>query len=497
MIGRPLAEYLPRHVDARVERRELLRVERLIVPGKFEDVSFSLRAGEVVGTRGTRRRRTVGGRRRRFSGSSRATAGTDLRARTRGAIDGPRDAIALGIGLVPEDRKRQGLVLARAGCATRRCRSSTGCRADVASSARRGARAGARVFSICCACARRASTRRSPGSRAATSRRSCWRAGSRREAKILILDEPTRGVDVGAKAEIHALIGELAAQGAGDLLISSELPELLSLSTRILVLRSGRLVGEMPRARRRRRAAPADGGRRAGARGVMTRARFVAALVAVAVASGCAHLARSSGGAWVATWKAPPQATEDRNMPPAPLAGATIRQVAHVTLGGSRWRVRLSNEFGDVPIVVSAGTIAQSEGADRIATATSAKSTFRGDRSVSIPAGTAAWSDEMSESVHALSEVAITLHLDLARGAGEATGHPGSRTTSFIVPGNHVADAALPSAAKTEHWYVVSGLEVMAPAGAAAVVVLGNSIADGRGSGTDKNDAGPRISRAG
>ncbi len=64
-------------------------------------------------------------------------------------------------------------------------------------------------------------------------------------SSILILDEPTRGVDVGAKAEIHALIGELATRGAAVLLISSELPELLSLSNRILVLRAGRLVGEV------------------------------------------------------------------------------------------------------------------------------------------------------------------------------------------------------------------------------------------------------------
>ena len=66
--------------------------------------------------------------------------------------------------------------------------------------------------------------------------------------RVLILDEPTRGVDVGAKAEIHALIGKLAAEGTGVLLISSELPELVALSTRILVLRDGRLVGELPRA---------------------------------------------------------------------------------------------------------------------------------------------------------------------------------------------------------------------------------------------------------
>jgi ABC-type sugar transport system ATPase subunit len=64
---------------------------------------------------------------------------------------------------------------------------------------------------------------------------------------VLIVDEPTRGVDVGAKAEIHGLIDELAKQGCAVLLISSELPEVLNLSTRILVMREGRLVGEVPR----------------------------------------------------------------------------------------------------------------------------------------------------------------------------------------------------------------------------------------------------------
>ncbi|HVH08424.1 MAG TPA: ATP-binding cassette domain-containing protein, partial [Gemmatimonadales bacterium] len=68
------------------------------------------------------------------------------------------------------------------------------------------------------------------------------------ESRVLILDEPTRGVDVGAKAEIHALIDQLARAGNAILLISSELPELIALSTRILVLRRGRLVGEVSRA---------------------------------------------------------------------------------------------------------------------------------------------------------------------------------------------------------------------------------------------------------
>jgi ABC-type sugar transport system ATPase subunit len=66
--------------------------------------------------------------------------------------------------------------------------------------------------------------------------------------RVLMLDEPTRGVDVGAKAEIHALIDELASSGAGVMLISSELPEVLNLCTRIIVLREGRIAGELLRA---------------------------------------------------------------------------------------------------------------------------------------------------------------------------------------------------------------------------------------------------------
>jgi ABC-type sugar transport system ATPase subunit len=69
-----------------------------------------------------------------------------------------------------------------------------------------------------------------------------------RQSRLLIVDEPTRGVDVGAKAAIHALLDKLAREGLGILLISSELPEVLNLSTRILVMREGRLVGELPRA---------------------------------------------------------------------------------------------------------------------------------------------------------------------------------------------------------------------------------------------------------
>ncbi len=251
MIGRPVATYFGRHADATnasaaAQREEVLRVEHLSSDGRFDDVSFSVRAGEVVGLAGlvgagrSDVAETIFGARERTSGRV-TLAGRDAN------VADPAGAIRLGIALVPEDRKRQGLVLSE--------------------SARRNASLPLldrlSRFTWLKQSEERALVERhfhmlrvrAPDIDAPVAGLSGgnqqkivlarWLAAN---AKVLILDEPTRGVDVGAKAEIHALIRELADKGAAVLLISSELPELLSLSTRILVLRSGHLVGEMPAA---------------------------------------------------------------------------------------------------------------------------------------------------------------------------------------------------------------------------------------------------------
>jgi lysophospholipase L1-like esterase len=193
---------------------------------------------------------------------------------------------------------------------------------------------------------------------------------------------------------------------------------------------------------------------------------------------------------WVATWQAAPQLTEPRNMPPAPgLAGRTIRQIVHVTLGGSRVRLRLSNEFGDGPLTIAAARIDRSTNRDTLAGGAHVSLSFAGRASVTIPAGEAVTSDAVDLETLPLSKLAISLFLpDVPRGL---TGHPGSRMTSFIVDGDHTGDAAFANPATTEHWYVISRIDVERAAASAAVVVLGNSIADGRGSGTDKNDRWP------
>ena len=218
--------------------------------------------------------------------------------------------------------------------------------------------------------------------------------------------------------------------------------------------------------------------------------RYAVALATVATPTG----AQQGGAPWVSTWKAAPQLVEPRNMPPAPgLSGSTLRQFIHVTIGGPRLRLRVSNEFGDGPLVVSATHIARAAAAapanGEIDSTSDSPLRFGGQSSITLAPGTAVTSDPIEFAIAPSSDLAITL--DVERAPAALTGHPGSRTTSFIATGDHVRDAQMAGAATTEHWYLIDRVDVDAPAGAAAVVVLGNSIADGRGSGTNKNDRWP------
>jgi hypothetical protein len=192
---------------------------------------------------------------------------------------------------------------------------------------------------------------------------------------------------------------------------------------------------------------------------------------------------------WIGAWEAAPQLVEPRNMPPSPgLSGTTLRQVIHPSIGGTMWRFRLSNEFGDGPLVVDSVHVARSSSYDAIESASDATLRFDGHASATIAPGSSVVSDPVSFPADAFSDIALTL--SIANAPNGLTGHPGSRTTSFIASGNRVADGSLPGATPVEHWYVISGADVMSMA-RGAIVVLGNSIADGRGAGTDKNNRWP------
>ncbi|KJK34721.1 SGNH hydrolase [Lentzea aerocolonigenes] len=203
---------------------------------------------------------------------------------------------------------------------------------------------------------------------------------------------------------------------------------------------------------------------------------------------------------WVNTWTSMPQLCEPGNMPPPPftqnglvLADATLRQTVRVTTGGRRMRLRFSNAFGGTVLPITAVTIALPAdgraGVSAIQPATLQRVTFTGRSSVDVPKGALVVSDPLDFRLKPGSNLTVTVYLARGQASNDITSHPGSRTTSHLLAGNHVEAADLPGATRTDHWYFLSGVEVLSAA--PAVVVIGDSLTDGRGSTTNGNDRWP------
>jgi lysophospholipase L1-like esterase len=192
---------------------------------------------------------------------------------------------------------------------------------------------------------------------------------------------------------------------------------------------------------------------------------------------------------WVASWGASQQIPEPQNaVATDDLRDATVRQVFHLSLGGPALRVHLSNAFGTEALHFTSVHIARpvSPSSSAIDPATDRALTFAGSSDVTVPPGTEFISDPLDYPVAALSNLAVTFHLDSP--PATQTGHPGSRATSYLVHGDFVGASNLLDAKNVDHWYQVSGIDVLAPAGGASIVVLGDSITDGHGATTNGND---------
>ena len=202
------------------------------------------------------------------------------------------------------------------------------------------------------------------------------------------------------------------------------------------------------------------------------------------------NFCHAQGDHWVGTWSSAPQLTESRNLPPPPgLTSNTLRQIVQVSIGGKKLRLRFSNAFGTNPVTMSSVHLALWAGGSTIKTNSDQALTFQGKPSVAIPAGESVLSDAFYFDLAPLSDLAVTIHFGGT--SGDVTGHPGSRSTSYLQAGDSVLAADLPAAARTQHWYIFTGIDVEAENSSAAIVTLGDSITDGRSSGTDKNDRWP------
>jgi lysophospholipase L1-like esterase len=222
---------------------------------------------------------------------------------------------------------------------------------------------------------------------------------------------------------------------------------------------------------------------------MIARRTAIAALALFALAFDPALAAR-----WVGTWATSQQLVEPRNaLAPADLTDTTLRQVIRISAGGPQIRIRLSNAFGTAPLRLDSVRIARSRGAGTAAidAGTSRTVTFDGRDAVVVPAGAIYVSDPVALNVTARDTLAVSFHIPSP--PEQQTGHPGSRTTSFIADGNRTSDPDLPGARTVDRWYHVAGVDVEAGKKAAAIVTLGDSITDGNGSTTNHNDRWPDI----
>ena len=206
--------------------------------------------------------------------------------------------------------------------------------------------------------------------------------------------------------------------------------------------------------------------------------------------SACYNREDKSSTVWIGTWGTAQQLVEPHNMPPEPgLGGNTLRQVVRVSIGGDRLRMRFSNEHSTKPVDLNAVHVAASAGGSAIDPETDVELRFAENPSITIEPGSTVISDPFTFPLKPRSDVAITIHF--GNTSPDVTGHPGSRTTSFLEKGDRVTAVDLPGAARTDHWYTIDTIEVLAPEPAKAVVVIGDSITDGRGSGTNRQNRWP------
>ncbi len=244
MVGRSLDETYPKEHAPMGET--VLEVQGLSRRGVLEDIGFSVRAGEVVALAGL-----VGSGRTEIArclfGADRITGGTMRLSGKPYAPRSPRDAVDAGVGFVSEDRKEQGVIL---GLTVRENVSLASLRAlSRLGFVPKGTEAARARESVTRLRVRTPSVEQRVGSLSGGNQQKVVLAKwLQTPLKLLILDEPTRGIDVGAKREIYGIMNELAAQGVAILMISSELPEVLGMADRVVVVRDGRVAGALDRA---------------------------------------------------------------------------------------------------------------------------------------------------------------------------------------------------------------------------------------------------------
>lgn len=192
---------------------------------------------------------------------------------------------------------------------------------------------------------------------------------------------------------------------------------------------------------------------------------------------------------WIGTWAAAAEFTGPGDMPASSLSNRSLREVIHVSIGGSELRLKISNEFSKEPVDIRSMYIADALEGWEIQTKTARYVTFNGKRNVTVEPGKALYSDVIKYPLKPLQRLTVTINYGETTPVN-ATSHRGSRTTSYIIPGVSKPKARFAEGEKVDHWYNIAALEVKG-SDIPCVAVLGNSITDGRGSTTNRQNRWP------
>lgn len=217
--------------------------------------------------------------------------------------------------------------------------------------------------------------------------------------------------------------------------------------------------------------------------------------VAFCVIAACSSVRKglsNHNDSWVGTWATAPQLVESNNMPPAPgLSGNTLRQVVRVSVGGKRIRLRLSNMYSKDSLYITEITVAKPTQNGNVTAASITPLLFSGKTGFAIGPGADIYSDPVAFDLAPNALLAISICY--GNTTHSITGHPGSRTTSFMVMGNQARSAEFKNPLTTDHWYSIMNVDVQRETPSAAIAIMGNSITDGRGSGTNQQNRWPDI----
>ena len=216
---------------------------------------------------------------------------------------------------------------------------------------------------------------------------------------------------------------------------------------------------------------------------------------APAMASGLstdsARSASSAAAPWVTTWGASPQPSDEEDAAAAfPIAGQTLREIVHVSVGGARVRVRISNDYGKAPLEIGSAHAALRDHGSTVISTSIRSLTFAGATRASIPAGGSVVSDPVAMSVPKESDVAVSLYFPASFKA--TTEHSTALQTNYLsAPGDFGAAPSFREAKAIPTWHYLSAVDVEAASDAQTIVALGDSVTDGMGSSADLDHRWP------